>query len=108
MRNAGRGIARVFSRERNFRVQTAIGLFVGIAAFVFPLRFEERILVFVLIFSVMILEILNTVVETVVDIMKPRLHFQVEVVKDMMAGAVLFASFAAAFLGILIFGRHLL
>ncbi|MEK7189672.1 MAG: diacylglycerol kinase [Patescibacteria group bacterium] len=37
------------------------------------------------------------------DILKPRLHLGVEAVKDIMAAAVLIASFTALIIGLIIF-----
>ena len=48
------------------------------------------------------------VVEKIVDILRPRIHSYVEIIKDMMAAAVLIASIGAAIIGVLIFYPYIL
>jgi diacylglycerol kinase len=105
---AWRGICYVFRHEQNFRVQVAVGIFVSLAAYWFPLSRIELLLVFGLIMGVLILEILNSVIEKFVDIVKPRLTYQVKIVKDMMAASVLIASIGAAIIGCIIFIPHII
>jgi diacylglycerol kinase len=64
---------------------------------------SEAVALILVASSVLVLELINSTLERVVDYMKPRLHHYVEVVKDMMAGAVLVASLGAAVIGIIIF-----
>lgn len=72
-----------------------------------PLRNWEIILVVLLIMLVLIMELLNTAVERVMDLLKPRLHQYVLLIKDVMAGAVLLTSLAALVIGSIIFIPHL-
>lgn len=44
---------------------------------------------------VMILELVNSAIEGIVDLLHPGIHAEIKAVKDMMAGAVLLASGAA-------------
>ena len=46
---------------------------------------------------------MNTAVEKFMDVVKPRLHAQVEVVKDIMAAAVFLASLGSIIIGSFIF-----
>lgn len=57
---------------------------------------------------VLVAEITNTVVETVVDVVSPGYSEPARLAKDAAAGAVLVASVAAAIVGLLVFGPHLL
>lgn len=68
---------------------------------------EAVALIFVII-AVLILELLNTVLEIFVDLVKPRMHHYSQIIKDMMAAAVLLASLGALFVGIIIFAPYLL
>jgi len=52
---------------------------------------------------VLILELINTVVERVVDILKPRIHPYARLIKDLMAAVVLISSIVAVIVGIIIF-----
>ena len=105
--DAWRGLKHVFKTEQNFRIQLLVGVLVLAAAFYFPLRSWEIILLALLILLVLLVEIFNTVFEHFSDLLKPRLHHYVYVIKDMMAGAVLLASLVALIVGTIIFYPHL-
>lgn len=104
---AVRGIATVWREERSFQVQTAGALVVILFMFLFALKPWEYIIISMLIAMVLILEILNTIVERFVDMVKPRMHSYVGAIKDMMAGAVLIMSLTAAVVGMIIFFPHI-
>lgn len=102
-RHAFRGIRYTFQNEKNFQTQVIIAIVVvGLMVF-FGVRTNEVILITLLIFGVLILELFNTAIEVLSDIVKPRLHEQVKVVKDISAGMVLLASIAAVIIGGVIF-----
>lgn len=69
----------------------------------FPLSGLERALILLSIVLVLTLELANTALERVMDILKPRIHPYARVIKDVMAGSVLLASLAALAIGIAIF-----
>lgn len=104
---AMRGLKHVFKSEQNFRIQVLAGLLVLVAAFYFPLHNWETILLILLVLLVLLVEILNTVFEYFSDLLKPRLHHYVGVIKDVMAGAVLLTSLVALVVGIIIFYPYL-
>ena len=51
----------------------------------------------------LILEIINTIFERLLDLLKPRLHQYVKDIKDMTAAAVFISSLAAIIIGLIIF-----
>jgi diacylglycerol kinase len=57
---------------------------------------------------VLVLEIINSIFERIVDVYKPRLNPYVRDIKDMMAAAVLIASLGAAIIGLMIFIPYLM
>ena len=105
--DAIRGLTHVFKSEQNFRIQVLIGFLVLLAAVYFPLRTWEMVLLVLLILLVLLVEILNTVFEYFSDLLKPRLHHYVGVIKDVMAGAVLLTSLVALVVGVIIFYPYL-
>ncbi len=105
---AWKGLKYVFVHEQNFRIQVIIGVCVAIVTWYFPLSTIETVLIIGLILGVFILEIFNSVVEKFVDIVKPRLTYQVKLVKDMMAAAVLILSLGAAIIGTIIFYPYII
>jgi diacylglycerol kinase len=63
----------------------------------------EQGLIILAVALVLALELANTALERVMDILKPRVHPYARVIKDMMAGAVLLTSLAAIAIAIVIF-----
>lgn len=88
-------------------MQVAIAILVIVTMIAVRVRLWEAVMLLMAIVAVLILEILNTIMEKMTDLLKPRLHHYVEVIKDMMAMAVLLASLGAAAVGILVFLPHL-
>lgn len=105
--NAWSGIANVYVQEQNFRIQIFASIIVFAAGYFFSLNRWEWIILFLLATMILLLELLNSAVEQMADLMRPRLMHHVKLVKDMTAGAVLIASFGSIIVGILIFLPHI-
>ena len=103
-----KGIAFAFRNEKNFRFEIAAGIIAVVAALILPLSGLERALIILSITLVLALELANTALERVMDILKPRIHPYARVIKDMMAGAVLLTTLAAIAIGITIFLPYML
>ena len=106
-RAALRGILVAFKSERTFRVMVGVGLAVLALVVTLPLAAWERVALLLLTGAILVLELVNSMVERLVDLLKPRLSAYVGDVKDLMAGAVLVASLFAAALALLILLPHL-
>ena len=102
-RNAFRGLKYVIKNEQNFQIEVLIGIFVVILMLIFQIRGLEKVALFLVIFFVLVMELFNTILERVVDILKQRVHPYAQLIKDVMAAAVLLASVGAIIVGILIF-----
>ena len=100
---AGRGFAHLWKSEQNFRIQIIVGAIALILACYFPFEIWQRIIIILLVALVLILEIINSVFERLVDVLKSRIHPSVRDMKDMMATAVLIASVVALVIGVLLF-----
>lgn len=98
-----RGIGYTLQHERNFRIQCFVGLVILVLSFLFDMKSYEKIILSMMIAFVLVLELFNTTIEMFLDLLKPRLSSQVELVKDIMAGAVLIASIGSLFVGCIIF-----
>ena len=90
-------------RENNFKIQIIVALIVVLLMYYFCLSRLERVAIIIVIFSVLILESLNTIFEHLADVLKPRLHDYIMIIKDIMAAIVLMASIGAVIIGLLIF-----
>ena len=105
---AFRGLKTVFKYEQNFRLQVYFAILVFVLMFVLNLSKSEKIVLWLLIFLVLIMEVINSVVEKLLDVVEPRLSEQVGVIKEIMAGAVFLSSVAALLIGLFIFYPYLI
>ena len=105
--HAFHGVVVVFRSEQNFRIQVAVAVLVLLSALWFRVRYEEWIILIFLIGAVLVLELVNSILERIVDTFKPRIHPVVKEIKDIMAAAVLIASFIALLVGVTIFYPHI-
>lgn len=100
---AVRGLSYALRQEQNFRIQVIMAVIVIALMFYFRLQAWENIVISLMIIIVLVLELINTIFEKIVDILKPRIHPYAQVIKDMMAATVLVASFGALIIGIIVF-----
>lgn len=107
-KNALKGVKYVFVNEQNFRLQVLGGILALILMWLFRLRKSEMIVILLLITIVLTLELLNSALEKFADLLKPRLSYQIEVVKDIMAAMVFLASLSALIIGLIIFWPYFL
>jgi diacylglycerol kinase len=107
IKSAVSGLIYVFKNEQNFRIQVAVAIFVVIGLLALPLNKVEILIILSIIFAVLVMEILNTAIEKFADLLKPRLHFYVKSVKDIMAGATLLVSLCAMLIGLIVFLPYL-
>jgi diacylglycerol kinase len=107
VRHAVRGIFSVYRTEQNFRIQCICALFINTLAIVIGLTWERRLIILIVSASVLVLELLNSAVERLLDLLKPRLNEYAGDVKDVMAGAVLVASVVAVIVGVCIFWPYM-
>lgn len=97
------GIKYAFRHESSFQIQILASLMVISLIFFVPVKTYEIIILILVIAIVLVLELLNTILEKLIDILKPRFHDYVRIIKDLMAAAVLIASLASIIIGLLIF-----
>ncbi|MCH7492371.1 diacylglycerol kinase family protein [Patescibacteria group bacterium] len=105
-RYATRGIWYVFKNEQNIRLQILVSIGVIFLMIYLRVSLWQAIILILVIASVLVLELINTIFEKMVDILRPRIHYYAEVIKDVMAAAVLVTSIAAVIVGILIFAPY--
>lgn len=103
VRYAYRGFCYAWKNEQNFRIQLCVSLVVVFFMIFFHVSLLEAVALIGIIALILILELVNTIFEKLVDILKPRMHTYASIIKDMMASAVLVASTAAVLIGVMIF-----
>ena len=104
--DAGRGVAYVFKKEQNFRIQIFATMVVFGLIIILPLKIWETIVLILLTVMVLTMELLNTALEHFTDLFKPRVHPYVGTIKDIMAAAVLITALGAVVIGIIIIYPH--
>ena len=92
---ASEGLRTGWRRERSFRTQVLGGLTALIVLVLLRPPAFWWALVAVVAAMVLALELLNSAVEGVIDLLHPGLHPEIKAIKDMIAGAVLIVSLAA-------------
>lgn len=102
---AANGVKLAF-RQRNFRIQAGCAFVAVAAGSFFGITSAEWLAVILLIALVLSLEIVNTALESVVDLVTGEWKPLAGKIKDLGAGAVLVASLFAAVGGVLIFFKY--
>lgn len=103
LRHALDGLGYAISHEKNFRIELGIGLLVLLFIWFFKVKSWEAIVLLLMIMWVLIFELVNTVLERIVDILKPRIHPYARLIKDLMAGVVLISASVSIVVGVMIF-----
>ncbi|WKY46480.1 diacylglycerol kinase family protein [Eubacteriaceae bacterium ES3] len=100
---ATRGIFYTLKTQQNMRIHFIVGALAVTAGFVFKISAPEWLALIIVICFVLILEILNTAIETLVDLYTEEYHHLAKVAKDTAAGAVLVAAVMSVCVGLIIF-----
>ena len=103
LRYAGRGIVYALKTQRNMRVHVAAGIAAIVAAASLRVNSLEWVLICVSVALVLFAELLNTGVETLVDLLSRERRVEAMVIKDVAAGAVLVCCVSAVIVGCVIF-----
>ncbi|MDP2864275.1 MAG: diacylglycerol kinase family protein [bacterium] len=101
-RAAFQGLRMAIS-EQTFQVMVLIALATIFLMIYFKVTFVEKLIIIFLIAVVLALELINTQIEKVLNILKPDYDQKVKIIKDISAGAVLLFCLGAIIIGILIF-----
>ena len=100
---AASGIKTAFAKEPNFRVHViAAILSIGMGFFVGLSEGEWAVLILT-IALVLILELANTSLEAIVNMVSPDIRPEAKVAKDTAAAAVFLAAIGAVVIGLLLF-----
>ena len=103
-RYAFSGIYYVFITSRNFRIQLIFALLSLIAGVSLQINKSNYLILIATIMSVLIFEMLNTSIESIVDlVVKKEFSILAKISKDTAAGAVLLASINSVIIALYIF-----
>ena len=93
------GWKAAWARERSFRTQAWCAVLAFIALYMLQAPPIWWVVVAVTCALVLALELINSALEALIDLLHPQVHPEIKVIKDMLAGAVLAISCAAFVVG---------
>lgn len=102
-RYALKGLHYAFMEEQNFRFHVLSAVVVLVLMFLLDTSAGEKVILIILIATVIIAELTNSIFERIVDILKPRLHPYAKKIKDMTAAIVFIAAITSFICGLIIF-----
>jgi diacylglycerol kinase (ATP) len=100
---AFKGAFKLITTEHSVMVQSSLAVIMIIAGFVFHISREEWIMQILAFGLVLGIESMNTAIEKIADFIHPEFHDRIGFIKDIAAGAVMFAALAAVAVGLLIY-----
>jgi diacylglycerol kinase len=101
--NAFNGIQYFFRTERNGKIQLFISFLVVLAGLYFRLSPTEWVFTFLCIGAVLAMEMLNSALEHLCNMVHYDYHPLIKIIKDVSAGAVLLTSIISVLIGLIIF-----
>ena len=102
-RYAAQGLGYGFISQRNFRIHLFIGIIVFGLGLWLNLRVEQLAILVLTVASVLVLELLNTSIEAVVDLaIGRRFHPLARIAKDCAAAAVMVAAIGSLLVAVLL------
>ena len=108
-RYAAQGLSYGFLSQRNFRIHVVIGIAVFALGIWLELSLNQLAVLVLTVTAVLVLELLNTAIETVVDLaIGRRFHPLARIAKDCAAAAVLVASISSVLIACLLILPNLL
>ncbi len=97
------GLKVSVKQEPNLRIHLIIAAFAVSLAYVLDFRPLEWAVLVITISMVFILELVNTTLETLVDLVSPEIKDKAKIAKDVSAATVLLGALTAILIGLLLF-----
>lgn len=101
--NAFAGMAYFFTNDRNGKIHLAITVIVIAASVALQVSAIEWMIVLLCIALVISLEMLNSALEKLCDLVEPNYHSTIKVIKDVSAAAVVLSAIISVVIGVIIF-----
>ena len=100
---ASRGLRDALREETNLRIHLLVAVTALILAGYLRFNFLEWIILILTISLVFSLELINTTLETLTDIVSPEIKEKARIAKDVSAAGVMLAAFTAVIIGALLY-----
>lgn len=108
VRHALAGIVHGFLTERHVQIHFIVASLVILSALLLPVSKLEWLALILAIGTTIALELVNTAIERIVDLVSERYHPLAKAAKDCAAGAVLISAIASVIIGCIIFIPHII
>jgi diacylglycerol kinase len=102
------GIRVAFATGRNLKIQLVVAVMTIAAGFCFHVSATEWCIILIMVALVIGFELMNSAIESLVNLVTTEWLPLAGKVKDIAAGAVLVTSFIAMIIGIIIFWKYIL
>ena len=106
LNNAAEGFIHVLRHERNMRVHFLIAFLILLIAVFLGMQRVDWLILCVAACLVLMAEMINTAIEEMLNLLHPRYHASVGLIKDISAGMVLVSAANALILGFFIFSKY--
>lgn len=100
------GIFHVLKGQSNIWVMAPVGVLVLIVAWYLQVEPWEWAVLILTIGLVLAVELFNTAIEAMLNVVERKYNVDVKVTKDVAAGAVLIVCLAAVVVGVIVFGKR--
>lgn len=97
------GLLIIIREERNFKIHLTIALLTVIISGFLRINKFEWLIIILTIHFVLLMELINSVVERLIDYLKPEYNLQAKTIKDVSAAVVLIAALMSLIVGAIIF-----
>jgi undecaprenol kinase len=105
-----KGIWEVVKEDRNFKIDLFIGALAILLGIFLKISLNSWSIVIFVIFIILSAEIINSVNESICDLLKEKFNLKYEettFIRDASAGVVLILAVVSVFVGILVFGPYI-
>ncbi|MEK9726824.1 MAG: diacylglycerol kinase [Candidatus Margulisiibacteriota bacterium] len=99
------GLAVAVKREKHMRIHLIISILLLTPALFFPVTPTHFWMLLILLTFLIILELMNTAIETTIDLVTRRFSYRAKLAKDMASAAVLLNAILVGLFSIFIYGR---
>lgn len=106
-KTAWKAFRNVLLKEASFKYMLVIALLVTILMFYFPLGRVERLSILLIIILVLLLDLINSCLERVLDYIQPKYDIKVKEIKDLLSAIVLIGCIGAVIIGLVVFWPYI-
>ncbi|MED4016494.1 diacylglycerol kinase family protein [Sutcliffiella cohnii] len=97
------GFMYVLKKERNIKIHIIIAIFMILLSLYLNISKIEWVVLFLIIGGMVVIEIINTAIENVVDLVTEDFHPLAKIAKDVAASAALVFAVVAVVVGIILY-----